>query len=248
MKFNAIIPARYASTRFPGKPLAKIGTQTMIERVYRQVSQVLENVTVATDDYRIHEAVTQFGGKVVLTSACHPSGTDRCLEAALKTVPETERAETVIVNIQGDEPFIQPQQIQELISCFENPKVQIASLYQKLKTSEEIQDPNKVKVVLNHQQQALYFSRAAIPFQKGISAQEWTNAHQYYGHIGVYAYQLEALRSIVALPTSALEQAESLEQLRWLENGWSIQMKESQFSSHGIDTPEDLQAALKFLK
>lgn len=246
MKFIGIIPARYASTRFPAKPLALLGGKTVIERVYRQVEGVLDDVVVATDDQRIMDAVHRFGGKAVMTSVNHKSGTDRVHEAFTQVGTEYD----VIVNIQGDEPFIQPQQLETIRQCFTDSSVDIATLVKPFKPEDglvALENVNSPKVVVNHHMEALYFSRSIIPFTRGKEKTEWLSGHTYYKHIGLYAYRAEVLQQITALPQSSLELAESLEQLRWLENGYKIKVGISDIETIGIDTPDDLQRAEEFL-
>jgi 3-deoxy-manno-octulosonate cytidylyltransferase (CMP-KDO synthetase) len=236
MKFLGIIPARYASTRFPGKPLADMAGKPMIQRVYEQVQKTVDEIVVATDDERIYEAVQHFGGRVVLTSKDHPSGTDRCYEAFLKT----EGAFEVVINIQGDEPFIQPSQIELLKNCFSESDTQIATLVKPFDNDSDIKNPNTPKVVLNNRNEVLYFSRSVIPYIRG----EGVKSHTFYKHIGLYAYRSAALKEITVLPQSSLEIAESLEQLRWLQNGFSIKAAITNQETIGIDTPEDMEKAL----
>lgn len=240
----AIIPARYASSRFPGKPLADIGGKPMIQRVYEQTARAFSDIVVATDDKRIYEAVTEFGGKAVMTSENHQSGTDRCTEALDKTESASGHSYKVVVNIQGDEPFINPEQLEKLTSCFHNADTEIATLVKPLKNKDELFDPNKPKVVLNNSSQALYFSRSPIPFFRNMAENEWHLHHDYYIHIGLYAYRTDVLREITLLPPSGLEKAESLEQLRWLQNGYLISTRKTEFESWSVDTPEDI-ATLK---
>ncbi|MFO8000040.1 MAG: 3-deoxy-manno-octulosonate cytidylyltransferase [Marinilabilia sp.] len=235
-----IIPARYASTRFPGKPLVDVGGKSMIRRVYEQASKVLAQVVVATDDERIFNAVKAFDGHAVMTSEQHQSGTDRCSEALNKAEEIFNRSFKVVVNIQGDEPFILPQQIEKLTSCFHNADTEIATLVKRLESYEELFDPNRPKVVLNNNSQALYFSRSPIPFFRNLPEEEWHLNHDYYIHIGLYAYRPDVLREITLLKRSPLETAESLEQLRWLQNGYIISTRKTEFESWGIDTPEDI--------
>lgn len=245
IKFAGIIPARYASTRFPGKPLVKIGDKTMIQRVYDQVSNVLEHVYVATDDDRIYNEVVRFGGKAVMTSDQHRSGTDRCYEAYTKL----NRHFDVIINIQGDEPFIQPGQIQTLMDCFTGNHIQIATLVRKITNEDGIDfllNPNHPKVVVNNELDALLFSRAVIPYLRNVPTNEYLHHHTFYSHIGIYAYQSNVLEKLVSLPPSSLEIAESLEQLRWLENGYKIKVGFTTERSVGIDTPDDLKEVEKF--
>lgn len=247
MKFIGIIPARYASTRFPGKPLADMNGKPMIQRVYEQVKNVLDEVCVATDDTRIEEAVKAFGGNVVMTSNQHRSGTDRCYEAYIKA----GKGYDVIINIQGDEPFIHPEQIETIKACFENESIQIATLVKPFRGDDDFEtlfNANSPKVVLNKNQEALYFSRSIIPYMRGKDHSEWLANHTYYKHIGLYAYRADALAAITRLPQSPLEIAESLEQLRWLENGFKIKAGITQQETIGIDTPEDMEKALLFLK
>ena len=247
MKFLGIIPARYASTRFPAKPLAMLGGKTVIQRVYEQVTGVLDDAYVATDDERIEAAVKAFGGKVVMTSVDHKSGTDRCYEACTKIGGDFD----VIVNIQGDEPFIQPSQLNAVKACFEDPTTQIATLVKPFTADEPfavLENVNSPKVVVNKNWNALYFSRSIIPYQRNADREDWLKGHTYYKHIGLYAYRTEVLREITALPQSSLELAESLEQLRWLENGYKIKVGISEVETIGIDTPQDLKHAEEFLK
>lgn len=244
-RFIGIIPARFASTRFPGKPLAMIHGKTMIQRVYEQASQALETVYVATDDDRIASAVTLFGGKVVMTSPDHKSGTDRCAEAVDKAEKENATRYDVVLNIQGDEPFIEPRQLELVKLCFATPDTQIATLVKKAGSPYELTDPNRPKVVIGLNGEALYFSRAAIPFIRGRQPDEWFGAHEFYLHIGLYGYRRDILPRITALPQSPLELAESLEQLRWLEHGFRIAVKQTTYESFGVDTPEDLEKLLR---
>lgn len=249
MKFIGIVPARYASSRFPGKPLADIGGMSMIERVYTQIKDVLDEVFVATDDIRIQEAVKSFGGNVVMTSDRHKSGTDRCYEAFTKVGDGYD----IVVNVQGDEPFIQPGQIELLKGCFAgDPSVQIATLVKPCRSDDDFEsvlfNPNSPKVVLNKRQEAMYFSRSVIPYVRGKEYPEWLSNHTYYKHIGLYAYRADILKEITRLPQSPLELAESLEQLRWLENGYKIKAGITDHETIGIDTPEDLERAVRFLQ
>lgn len=248
MKFIGIIPARYASTRFPGKPLADIGGMSMIERVYTQVKNVLDDVCVATDDVRIAGVVNAFGGKVVMTSDQHKSGTDRCYEAYTKI----GKGYDVIVNIQGDEPFIHPEQIETLKACFVDLSTQIATLVKPFSPEDDFEttlfNPNSPKVVLNRGNEAMYFSRSVIPYFREKNYKEWLSTQTYYKHIGLYAYRAETLREITLLPQSPLELAESLEQLRWLENGYKIKVGITHHETIGIDTPDDLKKAIELLK
>lgn len=246
-KFIGIIPARYASSRFPGKPLADICGITMIERVYRQAQKELDEVLVATDDERIRTEVERFGGKVIMTSADHKSGTDRVYEAYRLSGSDAD----VIINIQGDEPFVAPSQIRELKKCFNYPETQIATLarlFDKRMGFEALFDPNKVKVIFNNQNKAIYFSRAIIPYVRGKEWTKWLDVRNFYIHVGMYAYRSEVLGTITSLPQSSLELSESLEQLRWIENGFQIMIGLTDEPTIGIDTPEDLEEAIKFCK
>ena len=240
MKFFGIIPARYASTRFPGKPLVVINGQTMIQRVYEQASKVklLSKVVVATDDARIYEHVTGFGGQVEMTSELHASGTDRCFEAAQKLGIS---ANDVVVNIQGDEPFISPLQIELLCTCFDNPTVDIATLVKKIANQNELENTSTPKVIINKNRDAIYFSRSIIPHLRGKEIKEWLTDTDYFKHIGIYGYRMKTLSEITKLPQSKLELAESLEQLRWIENGYKINTAVTEIESTAVDTPQDLE-------
>ncbi len=246
MNFVAIIPARYASTRFPGKPLADMNGKPMIQRVYEQVKKSLTEVYVATDDSRIAGVVSGFGGKVVMTSDQHRSGTDRCYEALTKI----DKNFDAVINIQGDEPFIKPEQIEAIMSCFGSPETEIATLVRPF-TEEDgfdaLFNSNSPKVVLNKKSEAIYFSRSIIPYIRNYPHTEWLKHHTFYKHIGMYAYRCDILKEITALPQTPLEIAESLEQLRWIENGYKIKVGITSQETIGIDTPEDMEKALKFL-
>lgn len=247
MNFLGIIPARYASTRFPGKPLALLGGKTVIQRVYEQVAGLLDDVYVATDDKRIEAAVKAFGGKIVMTSEDHESGTDRCYEACTRIGGRFD----VVVNIQGDEPFIRPSQLKTVKACFDDPATRIATLAKPFTADngfEALENVNSPKVVLDKNRNALYFSRSIIPYQRNAGKSDWLKNHVYYKHIGLYAYRMEVLKEIVSLPRSPLELAESLEQLRWLENGYDIRVGITEIETIGIDTPQDLERAEIFLK
>lgn len=244
MKFIGIIPARYASTRFPGKPLAVLGGKTVIQRVYEQASSVLEEAYVATDDERIFDTVEAFGGRAVMTRADHKSGTDRIEEAAEKIGTDAD----VIINIQGDEPFIQKLQIKTIMQLFELPETQIGTLGKRFESIEAALNPNSPKIVTDLQGFALYFSRSIIPFVRGLEQAVWLEKYPFLKHLGLYAYRREVLREVTKLPQSPLEIAESLEQLRWLENGYRIRVGLTDVETVGIDTPEDLQRAEEFLK
>ena len=243
MKFMAIIPARYASTRFPGKPLAVLGGKTVIQRVYEQVSSVLEEVYVATDDQRIYDCVTGFGGRAVMTREDHKSGTDRIEEA----VEKIHSSADVIINVQGDEPFIQPSQIKTLMSLFDDPDTQIGTLGKLFESIEAVENPNSPKIVTDNRGFALYFSRSVIPYIRGKERKEWFGEYPFLKHLGIYAYRREVLKEVTLLPQSSLEKAESLEQLRWLQNGYRIRVGLTDVETVGIDTPEDLQRAEEFL-
>lgn len=247
MKFIGIIPARYASSRFPGKPLAMIGDLTMIERVYRQASKELDEVVVATDDSRIFDAVTAFGGRAVMTSDKHRSGTDRCREAYANIGSDAD----VVINIQGDEPFIAPEQIASLKKCFDDPDVQIATLARRFDPArgyDALADPNTPKLVMDNQSNALYFSRSVIPYVRNYPREQWAENSQFHTHVGLYAYRADTLDAITRLSQSSLEIAESLEQLRWLQNGYKIRVAITDRPTIGIDTPDDLAAAIQYLK
>ena len=239
MKFIGIIPARYSSSRFPGKPLAKLGRKPVIEHVYRQVSSVMEDVFVATDDQRIYDAVEAFGGKAIMTRSDHKSGTDRICEGLEKVGGSFD----VVINIQGDEPFIQKSQLETVMQCFDDPRTQIATLGKPFESMEAVENPNSPKIVLDNDGYALYFSRSVIPFVRGKEHEEWLSHFPYLKHIGLYAYRTEVLMEISKLPQSTLELAESLEQLRWLQNGYKIKVGLTNVETIGIDTPEDLQRA-----
>jgi 3-deoxy-manno-octulosonate cytidylyltransferase (CMP-KDO synthetase) len=236
-----IIPARYASTRFPGKPLVDIGGKPMIQKVYEQASKALSNVCVATDDDRIYKAVKHFGGRVVMTSPDHQSGTDRCTEALNILENEEQRTYDVVINIQGDEPFIDPELLTTLSGCFMSSVTEIATLVKPLKHEEDLLDPNKPKVIFNMAFEAIYFSRWPIPYLRQFPKEVWHARHPYFLHIGLYGYRSDILREITNLKPSDLEVAESLEQLRWIENGYKISVRSVDHDSIGIDTPEDLE-------
>lgn len=245
MKTLGIIPARFASSRFPGKPLVDIAGKSMIQRVYERalMTNTLQHVVVATDDQRIADHVNGFGGLATLTSSDHQSGTDRCAEVAT----HFEDAE-IIINIQGDEPFIHPEQIDLLVNCFQKEDTQIATLIKKIIDPRELFNFNIPKVVVDTSLKALYFSRFSIPFQRDIPEEQWLNSSEYFKHIGIYGFRKTTLMEITSLPMSKLEKLESLEQLRWLENGFKIQTAETVHQSHGIDHPDDIQNVLKEYK
>lgn len=243
MKIIGIIPVRFASTRFPGKPLVDIGGKTMIRRVYEQAkkSTILTEVVVATDDSSIEAEVKSFGGNVVLTEAHHQSGTDRCAEAVQKVWGKWD----AVINIQGDEPFILPEQIDLLASLFENPEVEIGTLVKKLSDDDDLENPNVMKVVLDIHGNGMYFSRSPIPFIRGAEKKDWLEKNVFYKHIGIYGYRADVLEEITSMPQSKLELAESLEQLRWLENGYKIRTAFTESEAISIDAPEDLEKLKK---
>ena len=241
MNSIGIIPARYESSRFPGKPLVNINGKSMIQRVYEQASQArLQHVLVATDDERIMAEVQSFGGKAILTATTHQSGTDRCFEAYCLFNQPCD----FIINIQGDEPFIQPEQINLVIELFATPATQLATLIKKIDSTAELFNNNAPKVILDNRQQAMYFSRHPIPFVRGTEPEHWLEHHTFYKHIGIYGYRADILEQITQLPPSDLELTESLEQLRWLQNGFKIATALTNHENIGIDTPEDLAKAL----
>lgn len=242
MRVLGIIPARFASSRFPGKPLVDIKGKPMIQRVYEQVKKVkgIEKVIIATDDERILNVVQDFGGEAMLTSDKHHSGTDRCAEVVKRINDHFD----VAINIQGDEPFIHPDQILQVINCFEERGTQISTLIKEIRTYEDLLSPNVVKAVITEQRKALYFSRNPIPYCRDLEVEECMTKHTFYKHIGIYAYKPEVLLQISRLSHSGLEKCESLEQLRWLENGYSILTAITGFESKAVDTPEDLQKIL----
>ncbi|RCH56406.1 3-deoxy-manno-octulosonate cytidylyltransferase [Mucilaginibacter hurinus] len=241
MNILGIIPARYASSRFPGKPLVDIGGKTMIQRVYEQARKcaALAEVIVATDDDRIFDHVIGFGGNAAMTADSHESGTDRCAEVALQYP-----GYNVIINIQGDEPYIDPEQINKLASCFADSGTQLATLIKKINTTTELLNINSPKVVINSLREAVYFSRSPLPFLRGIEPDQWLTHHKYFKHIGIYGYRADILQQITKLSVSSLESAEKLEQLRWIENGYRIKVAETELETFAIDTPEDLNILL----
>ena len=245
MKILGIIPARFESSRFPGKPLVDIAGKSMIQRVYEQCqkSSRLDKVLVATDDLRILDHLKSFGGEGIMTSSKHTSGTDRCGEVA-EQFPEFD----ILVNIQGDEPMIDPHQNDLLCSCYDNLNTRIATLVKLIHTKDELVNENTPKVILNKNHQAVYFSRATIPYLRGKKIDNWLSEHTFYKHIGIYAFKRQTLSEITKLPLSDLEIAEGLEQLRWIENGYAIQAAITDQESQAIDTPEDLIKLLKLLK
>lgn len=241
MEIIGIIPARYASTRFPGKPLADIQGKPMIQRVYEQATKAgsLSAVIVATDDERIDQAVKEFGGEVIMTSPAHLSGTDRCNET-LSLLSGSGRSFDVVVNIQGDEPYIHPGQIDLVASCFSDPEVSIATLMKRIQTREELFSPSVNKVIVDRFRNAIYFSRHPIPFVQNADQEHWLSRHVHYKHIGIYAYRSAILQEISSLEPSTLERAESLEQLRWIENRYMIRVEETTLESHSVDMPGDI--------
>jgi 3-deoxy-manno-octulosonate cytidylyltransferase (CMP-KDO synthetase) len=241
-----IIPARYSSTRFPGKALCDIKGKTMVQRVYEQAKQsaYLHKVVVATDDQRIVDNVLSFGGEVVMTASTHPSGTDRCWDA----LQQLKEKYDYVINIQGDEPVINPKQIDELAIVLQDGTTELATQMIEVDSYEMLADEGEVKIVLNTNNEALYFSRAIIPYIKNADKKEWYKQHPYYRHVGLYAYRRDVLAQITKLQVSSLEKAESLEQLRWLENGFTIKCVTTKYESHCIDTPEDLQKMLKWME
>ena len=244
MKFIGIIPARYASTRFPGKPLALLGGKPVIQHVYEKVAAVLEAAYVATDDERIYDVVKSFGGQVVMTRTDHKSGTDRIEEAIEKIGGEWD----VVVNVQGDEPFVAKSQLDTICHCFDDPTTQIATLGKPFESMEAVQNPNSPKIVVDNMGFAMYFSRSVIPYVRGKEKSSWLTHYPFLKHIGIYAYRKDVLRQITQLPQSSLEIAESLEQLRWLQNGFKIKVGTTDVETVGIDTPQDLERAEEFLK
>ena len=244
MKFIGIIPARYASTRFPGKPLALLGGKPVIQHVYEKVAAVLETAYVATDDERIYDAVKSFGGQVVMTRTDHKSGTDRIEEAIEKIGGEWD----VVVNVQGDEPFVAKSQLDTICHCFDDPTTQIATLGKPFESMEAVQNPNSPKIVVDNMGFAMYFSRSVIPYVRGKEESSWLTHYPFLKHLGIYAYRKDVLRQVTQLPQSSLEIAESLEQLRWLQNGFKIKVGTTDVETVGIDTPQDLERAEEFLK
>ena len=241
-----IIPARYAISRFQGKPLIDIQGKSMIQRVYQQAakSKLLHKVVVATDDEKIFNHVKNFGGEVVMTASDHPSGTDRCWDA----LQQLEEDYQYVINIQGDEPFIEPAQIDELATVLKYGSIELATQMIAVDNYEILFDKGEVKIVLNKNNEALYFSRMVIPFIKGVDEKEWHQHHSYFRHVGMYAYRKDILEKITTFPVSSLEKAESLEQLRWIENGFTIKCVVTKYESHCIDTPEDVEKVLRLMK
>lgn len=237
----ALIPARYGSSRFPGKPLALVHGKPMIQRVYEQTVKAFPNACVATDDERIYNAVKEFGGKAVMTSESHNSGTDRCYEALNNYCAESGESFDVVINVQGDEPYIQPQQLEQLGNCFNDPSVELATLVKRICSKEELLNNNSPKVILDKNSDAIYFSRTPIPFSRDVEVtDEYVKETTFYRHIGLYGYRVATLAKICAMPQGFLEKTEKLEQLRWIENGLKIRVAETHFETHAVDTPEDL--------
>lgn len=247
LQFIAIIPARYASSRFPGKPLALLGGKPVIQHVYERVNSVVDDVFVATDDTRISEVVESFGGRVVMTRADHHSGTDRICEALETIVGNGHPRPDIVINVQGDEPFIHPSQIRELRHLFDDEETQIATLGKPFETMEAVVNPNSPKIVVDARGFALYFSRSVIPFVRGKEAAEWLASYPYLKHLGIYAYRTDVLLAVTRLPQAPIETAESLEQLRWLYNGYCIKVGLTDIETVGIDTPDDLKRAEEML-
>ena len=242
MRILALIPARYGSSRFPGKPLAQVHGKPMIQRVYEQTVKAFPNACVATDDQRIYDAVKGFGGQVVMTSTSHNSGTDRCYEAWANYEKESGESFDVVINVQGDEPYIRPEQLMQLGKCFEDPSVELATLVKRVKDKEELLNPNSPKVILDKDNNAIYFSRTPIPYSRDVViTDEYVKGTPFYRHIGLYGYRTQTLAKICAMPQSFLEKTEKLEQLRWIENGLKIRVAETQYETHAVDTLEDLE-------
>jgi len=248
MKVFGIIPARYASTRFPGKPLAQLDGRSMVEWVYRRASKAFDTVAVATDDDRIATEVRRFGGRAVMTSPEHRSGTDRCAEALALMQEKTGMKADVVVNVQGDEPFVDPALLTRLAACFNDKNTEIATLVKPFNNTADLLNPNNVKAVITEAGRAIYFSRSPIPYIRGYAQEEWLNRHTFYLHLGLYAYRADILSRLTQLSPSTLEIAESLEQNRWLENDYFISVIQTQDEGIAIDTPEDLEIAKKMIQ
>lgn len=242
MKILALIPARYGSSRFPGKPLALVNGKPMIQRVYEQTIKAFPNACVATDDSRIYQAVKNFGGRAVMTSTSHNSGTDRCHEALNNYCKESGEIFDVVINVQGDEPYIRPEQLMQLGECFNDESVELATLVKRIKSKEELLNTNSPKVIVDNNSDAIYFSRTPIPFSRDVEiTDEYVKGTKFYRHIGLYGYRVETLGRICSMPQSFLEKTEKLEQLRWIENGLKIRVAETTFETHAVDTVEDLE-------
>lgn len=248
MNFIAIIPARYASTRFEGKPLVDIFGEPMVVRVYRRAKEIFSNVVIATDNESIKNRAKEFGCEVVMTSPNHPSGTDRCAEALQKAETLWGMKFDVVVNIQGDEPFIHIEQLSQIKASFDDQTIDIATLVKPFSVDEDIFNQNSPKVALSEDGRALYFSRSVIPYIRGEEPSQWQKNHTFYKHIGLYGYRSNVLQAITKLPQGVLEKAESLEQLRWLENGYKIKCSITNLESYAIDTPLDLEHVLERYK
>ncbi len=246
MNILAIIPARFASTRFPGKPLVMINEKTMIRNVYERVSKIIDNVIIATDDYRIENEAKSFNANYVMTSTEHKSGTDRCAEALLIYEKRTNKKFDAVINIQGDEPFIEAEHIEKVLNIIKQKQTQIASLVKEINNNEDIFNPDKPKVIIDKNSNAIYFSRSPIPYIRDAKKEEWHLKNKFFKHIGIYAYKSNILSEITKLEQSSLEKAESLEQNRWIENGYTITIDYTKLESLSIDTEEDLKKALKF--
>jgi len=245
MNILGIIPARYDSSRFPGKPLIDIKGKTMIQRVYENSKTILPEIIVATDNDLIAKEVERFGGKFIMTSKNHKNGTDRCAEALKIYEQNTKKTFDIIINIQGDEPFLHKEHLTKLISCFEDNKTEIATLVKKIESNKDIFNPNKPKVIIDNRKYAIYFSRSPIPYLRNTEKENWHLKHIFYKHIGLYAYKNSVLKKITNLPVSGLEIAESLEQNRWIENGYKIKTNITDKESISVDTPDDLKILLK---
>lgn len=241
-KVVAIIPARFASTRFPGKPLVDLGGKSMIQRTYERVKSVdgFDRIVIATDDLRIFDAAIAFGAEVMMTSETHLTGTDRCAEVLSRLGESVD----YVINIQGDEPFIEPEQLKEVAAGFSSG-APILTLIKRITDQETLFNVNTPKVICDSEGHALYFSRQTIPFLRGVEASDWLKKHTFYRHIGMYAYRADILPGLSALKPTSLELAESLEQLRWVQNGIRIKAIETQFETVGIDSPEDLEKIQK---
>lgn len=241
MKILALIPARYGSSRFPGKPLALVHGKPMIQRVYEQTVKAFPNACVATDDERIYNAVKEFGGRVVMTSTSHNSGTDRCYEALKNYCKESGEVFDAVINVQGDEPYIRPEQLQQLGECFNDPSVELATLVKRVKDKDELLNPNSPKVIVDKNNDAIYFSRTPIPFSRDVEVtDEYVRENPFFRHIGLYGYRVDTLGKICAMPQSFLELTEKLEQLRWIENGLKIRVAETEYETRAVDTLKDL--------
>ena len=242
MRILALIPARYGSSRFPGKPLALVHGKPMIQRVYEQTVKAFPNACVATDDERIYNAVKEFGGRAVMTSTTHNSGTDRCFEALKNYCKESGEIFDAVINVQGDEPYIKPEQLQQLGECFNDPSVELATLVKRVKDKAELLNNNSPKVIVDKNNDAIYFSRTAIPFSRDVEVtDEYVQGTPFFRHIGLYGYKVETLEKICKMPQSFLELTEKLEQLRWIENGLKIRVAETKYETHAVDTVEDLE-------